>query len=284
MRMDRILVAAMMAGALLLSGCKKNVTEEQKREASRLNVEGLRYYQTKNLPSALGKFVKAAEIDPGNPEYPNNAGMCKLQLGGFAEAHEYFQKALDVKEMAIYHVNDGMALAGLGKTDDALKAFAAAIKIEPGSYTAHFQSGVLLFQNRKFSEAAEAWKQACAIEAKAECQVNIGLAFMEMGKLDEAEAHIRKGRDTNPKYYMAHYNLGVLLQKQGKPADAAELYKKTADLEPNYYPAYYNLGLVYKQQGKKTEARAALEKYLQLLPASMRDKAEDARRQLQDLK
>jgi tetratricopeptide (TPR) repeat protein len=269
---------------IIFGGCKKKVTEQEKNEAKNLNAQGLRYYKDRNFPSAFARFEQARSKDGTEAEYPNNAGMAKLEMQIFKDAHELFQQALKIKEIPMYYVNDGMALFGQGQNADAIQAFEKALKLDPKSYTAQFQVGVVLFQEKKHAEAIDAWNKALAIEQTAASHCNIGLAQMELGKLDEAEAHFKKAKEIDPKYFMASFNLGVLLQKQGKLDAAAAQYQKTSEISPGYYPAYYNLGLVLKRDGKKAEARKAFEQFLKVIPPGLKTQAEDARRQLSDLK
>ena len=69
-----------------------------------------------------------------------------------------------------------MALAGLGRIDEAITHYQRALAINPDYPEAH---------------------------------INLGIALAGRGRIDEAMAHYQKALAIKPDYAEAHYNLGV---------------------------------------------------------------------------
>jgi predicted O-linked N-acetylglucosamine transferase (SPINDLY family) len=95
---------------------------------------------------------------------------------------------------------------------------------------------------------------------------NLGNAFRDQGKLDEAVAHCERAVALKPDLAMAHNNLGNALQDQGKLDDAMMHYERAIALKPDYAEAHHNLGTVFMNQGRPEEAIAQYESALAIKP------------------
>jgi tetratricopeptide (TPR) repeat protein len=95
--------------------------------------------------------------------------------------------------------------------------------------------GMRLYKEKKYSEAAEKFKQAAQMKPESALFAN---------------------------------NSGFAMFKLGQYGDAVEWFQKTIALDPHRAIAYLNLGDAYLQMGKKSEAKKAYEKYLELQPNS----------------
>ncbi len=121
--------------------------------------------------------------------------------------------------------NGGTAATGAEAGVPVTKDVAAATNDE----------GMRLYKEKKYSEAAEKFKQAAQMKPESALFAN---------------------------------NSGFAMFKLGQYNDAIEWFQKTIALDPNRAIAYLNLGDAYLQLGKKSEAKQAFEKYLQLQPNS----------------
>ena len=73
---------------------------------------------------------------------------------------------------------------------------------------------------------------------------------MELGRLQESEARLRRAMELKPDYAEAHYNLANTLAAQGKLDEAAALYRRGLALAPNVANGHNNLGTALERQGK----------------------------------
>ncbi len=99
---------------------------------------------------------------------------------------------------------------------------------------------------------------------------NLGNALMKRGRLNEADDHLQKALEIQPKYPEAHNTLGYVLMKKGQPNDAVIHFQKALELNPTLKNAEYNLtfarGYALAQQGKTAEAIVAYQAALAIQP------------------
>jgi tetratricopeptide (TPR) repeat protein len=74
-------------------------------------------------------------------------------------------------------------------------------------------------------------------------QYNLGLAFADISKYDEAIAHFEKALEVDPNFVLGLLNMGVTRQKQGRITEAMGFYKRAVEINPNLPQAHIGLGL-----------------------------------------
>ncbi len=79
------------------------------------------------------------------------------------------------------------------------------------------------------------------------------------------------------------FNVGVLFLNQGKVDDAVPYFTKAIAIDPKYVDGYFQRGLVYLGQQKMAESKADLMKVVELAPAGS-PQAETAKKALESLK
>ena len=114
----------------------------------------------------------------------------------------------------------GIALNGLGKINEAFKAFDNAIRLSPDKSAAYINKAILLQNTQKY---------------------------------DEAIAHFRKAVDLEKNNSSVHFNLALALETSGKLTEAVLEYEESIRLNPDNHNAYANLGLLYLLTGNYTK-------------------------------
>lgn len=94
---------------------------------------------------------------------------------------------------------------------------------------------------------------------------NLGLVWLDLVELDEAENCFRMALELAPERASMHYYLGNTLRQRRKIEDAAECYRKAIALDPGYEHAYLNLGVVLFESNID-EAIVCYEKVLEINP------------------
>lgn len=74
--------------------------------------------------------------------------------------------------------------------------------------------------------------------------INISMAYVETGKMKEAEKHLKTALDLFPDHPVASNEYGLMLRKSGRFSEARKIYEKTLASFPEYYPAHRNLGIL----------------------------------------
>src|SRR5207249_3782361 len=88
----------------------------------------------------------------------------------------------------------------------------------------------------------------------AEAHSNLGNAFKDQGKLDDAVACCRRALELRPDYAEARYNLGIAFGDQGKLDDAVACYRRALQLKPELVRAHSSLLMTLTFSAQSTPA------------------------------
>jgi tetratricopeptide (TPR) repeat protein len=134
---------------------------------------------------------------------------------------------------------------------------------------AHFNLGNAFSQKGRIDDAIAQFQQALQIRPDyTEAQVDIGNILLQTGRVDEAIASYQSALQISPDSAVAHCNLGNALRQKGKEGDAMAEFQKTLQIEPGYAPAYVDIGNILLQNGQVDEAIASYQSALQISPDS----------------
>jgi tetratricopeptide (TPR) repeat protein len=118
-----------------------------------------------------------------------------------------------------------------------------------------FTKGYKASQAEKYDEAIEYYKKAIAINpGYADAHANLGVTYMNKGRLDEAIVTLEKALTLDAQNAGAQYNLGLLFDKKGKIDEAISAYEKSIAINPRFARAYQNLGIAYFDKDLKSMA------------------------------
>jgi len=107
----------------------------------------------------------------------------------------------------------------------------------------------------KYDEAIELYKKAIGINPDfASAHANLGVTYMNKGRLKEALVTLQKAIDLDPQNAGTHYNLGLVYDKMGKLDEAILAYEKSIAINPGFARAYQNLGIAYFDKNLKSMA------------------------------
>jgi tetratricopeptide (TPR) repeat protein len=96
---------------------------------------------------------------------------------------------------------------------------------------------------------------------------NLGIIFLEQGRLDDAISNLQAAIDVRPENAPAHDNLAkALLRKGGHTAEAMVHYHKLLEIEPDNVEARNTLGTALIQQGHLREAIEQWQEALAIQP------------------
>jgi Tfp pilus assembly protein PilF len=74
--------------------------------------------------------------------------------------------------------------------------------------------------------------------------INMAIACQHIGKLEQAEEHIKTALLLIPEHPVACNEYGLLYRKTGRFAEARAVYEKALSIFPDYYPVHRNLGIL----------------------------------------
>jgi len=157
---------------------------------------------------------------------------------------------------AATHLERGVQLEQVGRTDDAIAETEKALELDPSLAKAHLNLLILYAKTGKAKQAEEHYKALLAIDPDQfpDAYYNYGVLLVEEGKFDEAEQAFRKTLAIAPSNDAAHNNLGYLLEREGKLEEAAIEYKKAIEANPSSRQAHFKLGRILVNQQHYAEA------------------------------
>ncbi|MFC2075703.1 tetratricopeptide repeat protein [candidate division KSB1 bacterium] len=161
---------------------------------------------------------------PRNPDYRFDYGNLLFEQGKFAEAINHLQTAIELDPTRLdNHILLGQTYQSVGKYDEANRAFARALVVDPDNYMV---------------------------------QLYIGLSYYLFSReLDSAIAAFRKGIEINPDYAPFYNYLGLCyFSTKVFWRESIEEFKKAIELNPELSEAYFNLGNVYSERWHIPEA------------------------------
>jgi len=153
---------------------------------------GVAYYKQEDLDNAIPEFRKAIEINPKYANAHNNLGMAYRKKGDRELAEEEFKKAQNLdgeNVMADYELGRHYYSGGMFDENKSLKDIDAKTM------------GDLFFTAKMFNEALEQYES----EAKknpgfADIHYKLGMAYRELGRIEDARREFKKALEINPDY------------------------------------------------------------------------------------
>lgn len=95
---------------------------------------------------------------------------------------------------------------------------------------------------------------------------NLGIAFAERGRYEEAEDCCRSALAARPAFANAHVNLGNVLGARARFAEAEASYRRALRLQPDHAAAHGGLGDVLVRLGRPADAEVHLRRALEIDP------------------
>jgi len=134
--------------------------------------------------------------------------------------------------------------------------------------------GLLCIQTKR-SGLAVKWIETALREDSdnAQAHYNLGMAYKELDRLNDAASHFRRATELTPQNAEAHNALGSVLRAQGRPDQAVACYEKALALQPahagirrNFGCALNDLGVAKNRLGQSAEAIAHFRHAVQMSP------------------
>lgn len=200
---------------------------------------------------AMDFYDRVLQQRPDYPDIHARLGVILCRLQRYQESNDALKRAFRMKprlkEESCYGITFAISLAYLGKTDDALEAYRAAVKQNP--------------------------KDAGAL-------AGVGWALLELGNYADAEPPLRAAIKVEPGYGKPYLHLSFVLAGLGKYDESLVVAEQFAALEPKDPLAHSNVAELRLQIGTaqlKLGNWEAAQIQCQLLEAMGSDKADELR-------
>lgn len=180
-------------------------------------------------------FTQTVAWDSGNWQALYYLGRTKYNENRFEEAVEIFRRCLESKPHDVKaEDNLGLSLEALGRTDEAVAAYHAAIDWQSGDTKQdsgpYLDLGSILVTSGRSSDGLPYLRQALAISPD-DVRIHraLGKAYLHLNQLEQAEAELQRSIQLAPDYAATHFMLAQVYRKRGMEQRAkAEIERYTA--------------------------------------------------------
>lgn len=292
--MHRRPLATALLGALLLAGCQRGSVEQ-------LRAEAVAYQQRGETQAALIQLKNALEIKPGDADIRflmatmyNDSGEVQSAEKEIRKAIEYGypdEKALPVLVLALLlqgqfqkildetaSANDdpqllclrGDAWLGLGKTEEARKAYEAVLASKPNFSAALIGQGKLAYLDGD-SAGARDWARRALLQAPNDTDALMFEADLARAQQESATALARYDRviALRPAHRSAHIEKAFLLISLTRYAEAQKEITAALRNTPGSLLVTYAQALLDFSEGRLAPAHEALQHVLRVFPEHM---------------
>jgi tetratricopeptide (TPR) repeat protein len=151
----------------------------------------------------------------------------------------------------------------------AFGALAASKRVlVPGGIAALLAMAALTHaQARLWRDSVTLFEHALAVtERNALAHINLGVAYLNDGRLDDAARELTRAIEIHPGSAEAHSSLASVRARQGRPDEALELYRAALRLDPGSSATHKDLGRFLLETGDPDQALVHLREASALSP------------------
>lgn len=258
-----------LGGGRLLDAqmCCEQALAADPTHADSLALMGIIALQTGQHDHAVAWFSRAIRQTP-KIDYLTSLGFTLKQMGRLDDALAVFDKAIQLKpDDAELWKHMGGVLLALDRGAEALLSYQHALTIDPSHHEAAFQSGLLLHQQQRYEEAAQAFTICLtqrpgdlqSLQMRARC-------FRELKRYDAYLADCERAHALAPAEAMVCNNLGDAFVCLGRSAEALPWFDQALSLRPNFVEVLLNKGFALLQLLRFEDAAAVYRQILVLEP------------------
>jgi tetratricopeptide (TPR) repeat protein len=138
----------------------------------------------------------------------------------------------------------------------------------PECWMAHTNIGIVFLQQGKIDDAIAHYRLALQMQADSwDAEYNLGTALVAKGQVDEAILHCERAVGMRPTDPDAQVSLGNALFAKGRIDDAIAHYQKAITAQPDHFLARYSLGHAWLEKGELEGAIQVCRSALLLRPS-----------------
>ncbi len=157
----------------------------------------------------------------------------------------------------------GQLLQVRGRSEDAVEVYKEMLRIKPNDADAHFAIGSVLLDSDPTAAIPYLEEASRLAPSKTNFLTALGVAYLKTGRMNEAEATLRRAMVLSPDDPNIRNNLGIILIKSRRFKEAIDELTNLLEKHPEYAPARNNLAIALAESGNlqhaERQARQALE-------------------------
>jgi serine/threonine-protein kinase len=254
-----------------LSGdVRKNVTKRytDNPEAYKLYLQGRFHWNKRkasDIDKALDLFTQAITLDPNySLAYVGLADCYVLQeqYAGIPGSEVYpkaviaAKRALEIdNSLAEAHSTLGLIYSGTWQWDDAEREYKTSLSLNTNYPTAYHWYSIMLFMTARNDEGMRMIKRAQELDPLSQIiGLNVGLAFLKVGKPQEAIREMDAVLALDSTFGIAHYRKVMPYLQLGRAEEARKAALEGVEVSGRSAESLSFLGYVLGRMGKQGEA------------------------------
>jgi tetratricopeptide (TPR) repeat protein len=218
-----------------------------------------------SLAEADRRYTEAWGLPPGDAAAHTAYASEVAKVLSYGEAIEHFETALRLDpEHLDAHFGYASLLVRVKRNADAMPHFEKLVGTgSPLEASAHSSLGKILAEMGRPQEALGHFEAAVRMHPeRAEARFNLGLAYYHNARFEEAVLHLREAVRLDPALARAHLRLGGALAALGRHREALSVYQTLLGLNHRDPVALYEIGVTFQVLENTGKARRAFERAL----------------------
>ena len=211
-------------------------------------------YRSGRLAQAAAAFHRALELDPERPDVRQNYGKLLRDMDRLEDSEKELRLALSQTDAQDTRTRSSLAetLARLGRTDEALRLVADALRIDPGDTEALAAQGRVLAAQGRLEEAVKSLQAAAGGDPDA--RIELARVQVRRGDLPHAREALEAVLRGNPAHPWALAVLGQVRVLEGGRDDGLALLRRAEAAHPRRPEAWLSLAEGFEAAKDSTAA------------------------------
>ncbi len=174
--------------------------------------------------------------------------------------------ALDPEYLsAVLGLADAYRLAE--RYDEAAAGYRRLLDLDPNDNKAHYHLAEIHAAREEYEEALAVLERLETTgEQRAPAHNLKGQCLLSLGRLDEAEAELRRALEMDDRLSDAWYNLALLFEERGDGSGAIEAYETRLEMAPKDFRSHFNLARLLGAMGDPVRMEASFRAALEANP------------------
>ena len=248
------------------------LTQQQPGNAAILSYLGSAYESSNQLPQALEAYQKAVQAEPQNPDRYLDYTRLLMDLDRTDEATKIIEQgiggAASDQDPYALDLRLGVLLMKQAKFDAARTAINQAIALHPELVVGYVALAQSFMQQGSDQKALEPLLKArVSVPPDATLEYYVGLVFLRLDKISEAEVALKNSIALRPDAAESHYQLGKLYTETDRSSLAQNEFERVIALAPSNSNAHYQLSRLYAKVGETRKASEMADETKRLMQA-----------------
>jgi tetratricopeptide (TPR) repeat protein len=219
-----------------------------------------------NARASLVEYRKAVDFRPSSPSDLKIVALDFVLLGNYVDADKWLSKSVqrDPKDAQAWCFLSRIKY-DINHFDEAITASKECLQRDSQNSGALDTMGLAYAEMSRTDDAIKAYRAAIELQAKSLEKdpypfLDLADLFLKQGRAEQAVPLLAKAVDISPELANAHQLLGKAYLRMNQLQESARELEKTIELEPDCAPAHYLLGQVYRKAGQADKATKEFDK------------------------